>query len=775
MLFRCSRRWLLATTLFLGAAHCAPPLIAAAADAQGRTPATQTRPQAALPRVLIVGDSISIGYTPFVRELLQGKAEVVHPKDNCGDTRRGLESLEKWLGTERWDVIHFNWGLHDLCYRDPKAKTQGSRDKVNGAIAVPPELYEKNLELLVGKLKKAGARLIWASTTVVPEGEAGRMVGDDRKYNEIAARAMQRHGIPVDDLYAVSKSLPANMSAGPGNVHYTKEGYRRIAETVAARVAEALNGPGDIKRADPRLHSQAVKESLIPVRPGTPNGQPFWNERARRFMYVPAFNFPAMPGAGRYKFTATAGPSKQTFSFEAASPCSPLTLIWMDLPVGPVELVVEGLDGSGNVLGVAGRRAFEKAAVFHGPYQAAEMGFKASGELALKATFNQPHVRCWLTTGKPDPSFQLYHYPSKVIGAVISGAAAYARLQPAPDDAAAVLEIGRKAADYLLARHMPAGTPFAHFPPTYEGEQWVQQAGSDKIMMIYPAEAAMAYLDLYDATGDKKYFEAARSIAETYRKTQNAAGTWPLMVNAKTGEPETENLCIPTAIMLFMCRLKEQYRLEDNQAAVQRALDYVMTGPMRSFNWQGQFEDANARVKPYQNLSRQEACQFADYLFDHAREIPNAVAMAEELLRFAEDQFVVWEVLQETPVTTHPATAPAATKGPGKKAERSYWITPAVLEQFAFYVPICRSMGLMLVSYQKAHQVTGKGLYLEKAKALATSLTVGQKHFEARLGGQYPTLYSTVEVGDYPAKWINNVVYPAQYMVQFGEYMSRQK
>jgi hypothetical protein len=146
--------------------------------------ALKTNPdiKAGLPNVLIIGDSISIGYTPPVIEMLKGVANVQRVKANCGDTKSGLENLKKrWLDVTKWDVIHFNWGLHDLCFRNPESKEQGHRDKVKGTLSVPLDEYEKNLETLVQQLEATGARLIWASTTVVPENEAGRFVGDDVK------------------------------------------------------------------------------------------------------------------------------------------------------------------------------------------------------------------------------------------------------------------------------------------------------------------------------------------------------------------------------------------------------------------------------------------------------------------------------------------------------------------------------------------------------------------------------------------------------------------
>jgi hypothetical protein len=200
-----------------------------------------------LPNVLLIGDSISIGYTRAVRRLLQNEANVQRPLNerrdgpsNCGPTPRGLESLAEWLGDAKWDAIHFNWGLHDLCYRNPKATAQGNRDKVNGKQAVPVDEYRRNLEELVARLKATGAKLVWASTTIVPDGEAGRFVGDDVNYNEAAAEVMARHGIPTDDLHAVSKAFGPELFAGPGNVHFSLEGYERLAESVVLSLREAL-------------------------------------------------------------------------------------------------------------------------------------------------------------------------------------------------------------------------------------------------------------------------------------------------------------------------------------------------------------------------------------------------------------------------------------------------------------------------------------------------------------------------------------------------------
>ena len=191
-----------------------------------------------LPRVLLIGDSISMGYTLPVRELLKDRANVHRIPTNGGPTTNGLKHTKDWLGTSKWDVIHFNWGLHDLKYiqsdpsklADPKAV--GSHRQVD-----LPE-YETNMRELVAKLQATGAKLIWCETTPVPQGSAGRIAGDEIQYNEVAARIMKEAGIPINELHSYA-------SAGedvqlPANVHYTPAGSKYLANQVAAKIKTVL-------------------------------------------------------------------------------------------------------------------------------------------------------------------------------------------------------------------------------------------------------------------------------------------------------------------------------------------------------------------------------------------------------------------------------------------------------------------------------------------------------------------------------------------------------
>lgn len=198
---------------------------------------------AGLPRVLLIGDSISIGYTVPVRQLLKGKANVHRPRTNCGPTTKGLAEIDEWLKTggegKKWDVIHFNWGLHDLKYLGPKGENLADPNAADSRQQVPPADYEKNLRALVEKLETTGAKLIWRNTTPVPEGAKGRVVGHAAEYNAIAAKIMEEKGIPTDDLYGFTKPRIDEIMR-PANVHYTPEGSKALAEQVAATIEKAL-------------------------------------------------------------------------------------------------------------------------------------------------------------------------------------------------------------------------------------------------------------------------------------------------------------------------------------------------------------------------------------------------------------------------------------------------------------------------------------------------------------------------------------------------------
>ena len=174
-----------------------------------------------LPRVMIIGDSISVGYTDGVREELAGKANVYRVPGNAGPSSSGVQHVDEWIafGNGHWDVVHFNFGLHDL-----KLGTGGKDNRPYPSAdghQVPLDEYERNLRQIVAKLKRTGAKLIWCSTTPIPQGKLDplRHPGDEVTYN--LEKDTSEFGLPVPEEFAELLKIDAEgneifMSLTPG-------------------------------------------------------------------------------------------------------------------------------------------------------------------------------------------------------------------------------------------------------------------------------------------------------------------------------------------------------------------------------------------------------------------------------------------------------------------------------------------------------------------------------------------------------------------------------
>ena len=256
-----SRKWLrTAAALVSGTARLAAVsglmLAAVALGWEKDKPATPTTVPANpnnLPAVLLIGDSISSGYHQSVAKALEGKAVVAKIKDNGESTAVGVLKIDGWLGDTKWDVIHFNWGVWDI-YGWQYASDERS-----------PAAYAQRLETLVLRMQKTGAKLIWATTTPVPPGAEKTMLTRfkkeviiapdlERQYQDAAMRVMKKHGVEVDDLYAVMKPRRSEFQ-GDDNVHFSAAGSGLLAKQVAECIERSLGAlktnaphPGEISR-----------------------------------------------------------------------------------------------------------------------------------------------------------------------------------------------------------------------------------------------------------------------------------------------------------------------------------------------------------------------------------------------------------------------------------------------------------------------------------------------------------------------------------------------
>jgi len=186
--------------------------------------------------VLSIGDSISIGYFKPLKERLKDVAIVTHHEGNAQHSANGLKKLDEWLGDTKWDVIHFNHGLHDLKYIDARGKNAAVE---TGKQQIPIDQYEQNLEEMVKRLKKTGAKLIFATTTPVPDGTKIRAKGDAVLYNRAAVKVMEKHGVPINDLYSFALPRLKEIQRD-SNVHFFPKGSEFLAEQCAKSILKAL-------------------------------------------------------------------------------------------------------------------------------------------------------------------------------------------------------------------------------------------------------------------------------------------------------------------------------------------------------------------------------------------------------------------------------------------------------------------------------------------------------------------------------------------------------
>lgn len=173
-----------------------------------------------LPRVLLIGDSVSRGYTQAVRAALEGKMNVHRAPENCGPTANGLKKIEVWLGDGKWDVIHFNFGIHDR--------------------NTPIDDYKQRLQQLVDRMSKTGAKLVWATTTPIPDDSSkNQRASSIVEKNAAAEEVMRAAGVASDDLFgAVTPHLVEFQN--PNDVHFNANGYEFLGRQVALSLQAAL-------------------------------------------------------------------------------------------------------------------------------------------------------------------------------------------------------------------------------------------------------------------------------------------------------------------------------------------------------------------------------------------------------------------------------------------------------------------------------------------------------------------------------------------------------
>lgn len=507
---------------------------------------------------------------------------------------------------------------------------------------------------------------------------------------------------------------------------------------------------------------QALKEyndQANMIRPGGVDGRNFWNLNSSQFMFVPSFQFPLLPATEEYEFIAT-DCNGNTHKFTAPTPTAPLTPIWKDIPVGMVELKVEGIHNINHNRYLCGVRTFYKTAPFPGrealPKKA--RSYKESALMAYEYTFNCESSQYWLNHRIPDPEYYHNVYPSKMISSLVKAMISYAKLSP--EMAEKALKLATNAADYLISITYGADTAVEGLPPTYsfkglnkaivDENAPAADGRQNQIMMIYPANVGNMYLELEAATGDKKYFDAAEKIANYYKNNVLPCGSWYLLVEKDTNKPEGNNCCATLDVLHFLSAFYKRTNEECWHTLEKNFFGYLIKTRLETFNWEGQFEDIKLSGN-YTNLTHFVARDFVKYIIENVADDQEMVETAKELVRYVEDQFVVWGDF--APWSNH--------KNDGDK-----WYSPAALEQYFWYVPIDSSTAALAEDFLYGYTLTHDELFLEKACALGDSITRMQNPDS----GVFPTHWMKEDCAENLHNfWINCHIHTTNVLMKLAE------
>lgn len=176
-----------------------------------------------LPRVLLIGDSITHGYQEMVRELLRGKCYVDYLSSSYAVDNPFLHTLtEGFVKTSPYALIHCNNGLHGRY--------------------MTAEVYEAGMTELITMLMKYGKTVLATSTYVYEKELTGPHPLFDRvvpEQNRIVEKIAGQFGCPIDDLYDVSFHLEKSFYSADGT-HLKSEGYAVLAQAAADSILQNL-------------------------------------------------------------------------------------------------------------------------------------------------------------------------------------------------------------------------------------------------------------------------------------------------------------------------------------------------------------------------------------------------------------------------------------------------------------------------------------------------------------------------------------------------------
>jgi hypothetical protein len=465
-----------------------------------------------------------------------------------------------------------------------------------------------------------------------------------------------------------------------------------------------------------------------------------WNAYSVQFIDPPVFQLLDLPGTRTYRAEIRCGGASWTV--EANGPRLDLASVWPRVPVKKFTLTLRWLDKDGRILAEE-TSVRVKAPDFAGFREAPEDWTAAADRTVAylirvaasgRAPYKEPGVPVWIWSAAspcPEPTreslgpgfditaYREYFayrarlwpeghgesYPGCIVPAVIYAMLAHAAAgRPHADEA---LRLARVAGDWALAHRLPDSGPLPLFPfSTIAKGQYFGGLEAHNVILLRASWIGLSLVKLFEATGERRYLDYAAHIARITARFQAPDGSFPYRVDPRDGRV-TEAFCTGGIQFALLVDALAPHRAADPDLsmACERAVQWMIATPARTNNWQGGYEDI-AEARPYRNLTHWEAQLLIWYLCRHAGHDPAYLPLAKSLLRFVEDQFVLFGPESEA--------HPVPVKG------------PLVFEQYVCWWPMEGHTGYYIQSLLALHKATGDPVYLEKARAAGNAICAQQ-------------------------------------------------
>ena len=512
-----------------------------------------------------------------------------------------------------------------------------------------------------------------------------------------------------------------------------------VASTPPARPDE----PADWRQAPPDLEALAPMHIVGRYR------------HARRCIDPPCLDLTPVPAASDYEVLIAPMDGVWSVSrLRGSRPRIDLQPIWRELPLGPLQVTVRAWNSDGRLVGLGPLAILRRSPDWDGRQDAA-LDYRATGcgviEYLVRhapEASDHPGMPGYLwhaaaaVAGRRvahDFQFPALSYPS-LIDLFVTGAASGCGDELGED----LLARARSLADFLLDHPAVTDGPLAGAPRSTMD----QQGGGgmhepDRITLVRLGWTGCAMLRLAEATGDARYATYGERLGQMLLDTQQADGSWPYRVRLSDGavlEPYTAAVSIA---LLLLERLDAGVPNGPYAAAIDRGLEWVIANPVRTGLWQQMYEDVPT-LEPYENLEQWAALETAMLLI--RRRHPNALSLARTLVRYVEDQFVLFgdEAVLSTPYLP---------------------FTPCVLEQYRCYWP----MDFHTANYARAvlalHEATGEPEWAWKAIAAANTIVHCRQP-----DGRLSTLVPDQRFGVAPpfSDWFNCMAHAADVLLRLG-------